>query len=136
MLDHEDPSVVDKFSVSRLRRSMRGSNRAVPSAVHGAPLDAEESRETLGRLKRMAGFEAQDFDPAENDLQREFAIHRSEHDYAIAGGWVNGWVGDEVSGLVRRGPTHVDAWGACGHMYFVLESSTPSSTPLDLCAQG
>lgn len=27
------------------------------------PQDAEESRETLGRLKRMAGFEAQDFDP-------------------------------------------------------------------------
>jgi len=25
--------------------------------------DAEESRQTLGRLKRMAGFEAQDFDP-------------------------------------------------------------------------
>ncbi len=26
----------------------------------------------------------------ENDLEREFAIHRSEHDYALAGGW-GGW---------------------------------------------
>ncbi len=25
--------------------------------------DAEETRQTLGRLKRMAGFEGQDFDP-------------------------------------------------------------------------
>lgn len=136
MVDHEDRSAADKFSVSRLRRSMRGTNAAVPSSVHGAPQvrgrganrapaqpaaawlhcelrprvcawhaagqfcacaaaggahaarllpcvtcasqctsypastppsaaeqDAEESRETLGRLKRMAGFEAQDFDP-------------------------------------------------------------------------
>jgi hypothetical protein len=38
VLDHEDPSVADKFSVSRLRRSMHGRNRTVPSAVHGAPL--------------------------------------------------------------------------------------------------
>lgn len=37
MVDHEDRSVADKFSVSRLRRSMRGSNAAVPSSVHGAP---------------------------------------------------------------------------------------------------
>jgi chloride channel 7 len=87
MVDHEDRSAADKFSVSRLRRSMRGTNAAVPSSVHGAPQDAEESRETLGRLKRMAGFEAQDFDPEENDLEREFAIHRSEHDYALADTW-------------------------------------------------
>ena len=38
VLDHEDPSVADKFSVSRLRRSMHGRNRTVPSAEHGAPL--------------------------------------------------------------------------------------------------
>lgn len=87
MVDHEDRSAADKFSVSRLRRSMRGANAAVPSSVHGAPQDAEESRETLGRLKRMAGFEAQDFDPEENDLEREFSIHRSEHDYALADTW-------------------------------------------------
>jgi hypothetical protein len=31
--------------------------------VHGAPETAEESREVLARLKRMAGFESQDFDP-------------------------------------------------------------------------
>jgi chloride channel 7 len=60
MLDHEDPSVASKFT---LRRARGGRTRSVPSSVHGAPLDAEESRETLGRLKRMAGFESQDFDP-------------------------------------------------------------------------
>lgn len=86
MLDGNDPQVADKFSMSRLRRSMHG-RRPVPSSVHGAPLDAEETRQTLGRLKRMAGFEGQDFDPLENDLQREVAIHRSEHDYAIADTW-------------------------------------------------
>jgi hypothetical protein len=32
--------------------------------VHGAPSTAAESREVLARLKRMAGFESQDFDPA------------------------------------------------------------------------
>lgn len=37
MVDHEDRSAADKFSVSRLRRSMRGANAAVPSSVHGAP---------------------------------------------------------------------------------------------------
>lgn len=37
MVDHEDRSAADKFSVSRLRRSMRGTNAAVPSSVHGAP---------------------------------------------------------------------------------------------------
>lgn len=37
MVDHEDRSAADKFSVSRLRRSMRGTNTAVPSSVHGAP---------------------------------------------------------------------------------------------------
>jgi chloride channel 7 len=29
----------------------------------------------------MAGFESQDFDPVENDIQRSFALHRPEHDY-------------------------------------------------------
>ena len=35
-----------------------------PLWVHGAPTTAAESREVLARLKRMAGFESQDFDPA------------------------------------------------------------------------
>lgn len=43
MLDHEDPSVADRFSVSRLQRSMQGRNRAVPSSVHGAPLVSASS---------------------------------------------------------------------------------------------
>lgn len=29
----------------------------------------------------MAGFESQDFDPEDNDIQRSFALHRPEHDY-------------------------------------------------------
>lgn len=37
MLDGNDPQVADKFSMSRLRRSMHG-RRPVPSSVHGAPL--------------------------------------------------------------------------------------------------
>lgn len=38
VLDHEDHEVLDKFSVSRLRRARGGRGRAVPSTVHGAPL--------------------------------------------------------------------------------------------------
>ncbi|KAL4855536.1 Chloride channel protein A [Chlorella vulgaris] len=109
VLDHEDPSVADKFTVSRLRRARGGRGRGVPSAVHGAPLDAEESRETLGRLKRMAGFEAQDFDPAENDIQREFAVHRSEHDYATAETWK--WLLSILIGAVMGVLAFLVDWG-------------------------
>ncbi|EFN52659.1 hypothetical protein CHLNCDRAFT_138594 [Chlorella variabilis] len=109
VLDHEDHEVLDKFSVSRLRRARGGRGRAVPSTVHGAPLDAEESRETLGRLKRMAGFEAQDFDPVENDLQREFAVHRSEHDYATAETWK--WLLSILIGAVMGVLAFLVDWG-------------------------
>ena len=63
LLDQNDPATADKLSVQRLRRGI-ARDGAIPSAAHGAPSTADESRETLGRLKRMAGFEAQDFDPA------------------------------------------------------------------------
>lgn len=74
--------------MQRLRRTLRRTGEGViPSSLHGAPQDATESKETLERLKRMAGFESQDFDPEDHDIQREFALHRSEQDYAIADTW-------------------------------------------------
>ncbi|DBB10920.1 TPA: hypothetical protein ACH3X3_007381 [Trebouxia sp. C0006] len=81
-----DPSIGDKFSVERLGTSGRGLV-SVPSIVHGAPETAEESRETLFRLQRMAGFESQNFDPQDNDLEREFQVHRTDSDYALAEFW-------------------------------------------------
>lgn len=64
MVDHEDRSAADKFSVSRLRRSMRGSNGAVPSAVHGAPqvtrgrgLGSGDARQPAGRAQPAAANE-------------------------------------------------------------------------------
>lgn len=89
-------------------------------------LNVQEGRETLARLKRMAGFESQNFDPMvslptlplesramadsaqpnaatattlenqpltrpllvqENDVEREFQIHRTEADYSLAEFW-------------------------------------------------
>lgn len=61
-VDDDDPTVGQKFSTETLRRGDAGRG-SLPSTVHGAPETAEESREVLARLKRMAGFESQDFDP-------------------------------------------------------------------------
>lgn len=61
-VDDDDPTVGQKFSTETLRRGDAGKG-SLPSTVHGAPETAEESREVLARLKRMAGFESQDFDP-------------------------------------------------------------------------
>ena len=47
----------------------------------------QESRETLARLKRMAGFESQDFDPLDNDVEREFRAHRTEAEYSAEEAW-------------------------------------------------
>lgn len=47
----------------------------------------KESRETLARLKRMAGFEAQDFDPPEHDVERTFRAHRTEREYGAEEAW-------------------------------------------------
>lgn len=59
-ISDEDPSVGDKFSTSRF--AGQGANKAVPASAHGAPSTVQESREALSRLKRMQGFESQDFD--------------------------------------------------------------------------
>ena len=61
-VEDDDPTLGDKFSTATLQHG--GGHGAIPSAVHGAPSSAAESREVLARLKRMAGFESQDFDPA------------------------------------------------------------------------
>ena len=61
-VDDDDPTVGQKFSTETLRRGDAGRG-PIPSSLHGAPETAEESREVLARLKRMAGFESQDFDP-------------------------------------------------------------------------
>ncbi|KAK9816592.1 hypothetical protein WJX72_002361 [[Myrmecia] bisecta] len=86
----EDPAIGEKFSIEQLRHGDRNGRNGldeVPSTVHGAPETAEESREVLFRLKRMAGFESQDFDAQENDVEREFQIHRTERDYSYAEFW-------------------------------------------------
>ena len=61
-LEDDDPDLGEKFSTATLRND--GTAGPIPSTVHGAPSTAAESREVLARLKRMAGFESQDFDPA------------------------------------------------------------------------
>lgn len=61
-ISDEDPSVGDKFSTSSRRFAGQGASRSLPAAVHGAPSTVQESREALSRLKRMQGFESQDFD--------------------------------------------------------------------------
>jgi len=60
-LEDDDPALGEKFSTATLQQG--SGHGAVPSRVHGAPSTAAESREVLARLKRMAGFESQDFDP-------------------------------------------------------------------------
>ncbi|KAK9790124.1 hypothetical protein WJX73_008199 [Symbiochloris irregularis] len=82
----EDPDVGRKFAANTTTTGS-GSLRSMPSMVHGAPTSEEESREVLGRLRRMAGFESQTFDPTENDVEREFQVHRTERDYALAEVW-------------------------------------------------
>ncbi|CAK0770655.1 hypothetical protein CVIRNUC_003789 [Coccomyxa viridis] len=84
-LEEDDPALGEKFSTVTLQQG--AGHGAIPSRVHGAPSTAAESREVLARLKRMAGFESQDFDPAENDVEREYQIHRTEEDYALAEFW-------------------------------------------------
>ena len=82
----DDPAVGAQFSVETLRKGDAGKLRDIPSMVHGAPTTAavsellelrgserrpgldlaallQESREVLQRLRRMAGFESQNFDP-------------------------------------------------------------------------
>ena len=61
-VEDDDPALGEKFSTATLRND--GTAGPIPSTVHGAPSTAAESREVLARLKRMAGFESQDFDPA------------------------------------------------------------------------
>ncbi len=61
-LEDDDPTLGDKFSTATLQHDAGAG--PIPSTVHGAPTTAAESREVLARLKRMAGFESQDFDPA------------------------------------------------------------------------
>jgi hypothetical protein len=61
-LEDDDPALGEKFSTATLQQGT--GHGAIPSRVHGAPTTAAESREVLARLKRMAGFESQDFDPA------------------------------------------------------------------------
>ena len=61
-LEEDDPALGEKFSTATLQQG--AGHGAVPSRVHGAPSTAAESREVLARLKRMAGFESQDFDPS------------------------------------------------------------------------
>ena len=60
-VEEDDPALGEKFSTATLRND--GTAGPIPSTVHGAPTTAAESREVLARLKRMAGFESQDFDP-------------------------------------------------------------------------
>ncbi len=61
-MEDDDPALGEKFSTATLRNDIGAG--PIPSTVHGAPSTAAESREVLARLKRMAGFESQDFDPA------------------------------------------------------------------------
>ena len=61
-MEDDDPTLGEKFSTATLRNDVGAG--PIPSTVHGAPSTAAESREVLARLKRMAGFESQDFDPA------------------------------------------------------------------------
>ncbi|KAK9808763.1 hypothetical protein WJX72_003174 [[Myrmecia] bisecta] len=59
----------------------------VPAAVHGAPKNAEESKETLERLRRMDAFESQDFDTTDNDVERATQIDRDHIDYIVEESW-------------------------------------------------
>ena len=63
--------------------------RLLPVSPQPLPLSLllQESRETLARLKRMAGFESQDFDPLDTDVEREFRAHRTEAEYSAEEAW-------------------------------------------------
>lgn len=90
------------------RLQTSGASRT-PSTVAGAPTDRIESRAALERLKRMGGFEAQDFDPADNDIEREFALHRSERDYVLADTWR--WFLSIIIGIVMGFAAFLVDWG-------------------------
>ena len=101
-MDDDDPTVGQKFSTETLRRGDAGRG-PIPSSLHGAPETAEESREVLARLKRMAGFESQDFDPG---VRACCAIRTHEADslhFCLAA-----WPGTSLPGLYVEG----DAAGA------------------------
>ncbi|GMH42780.1 hypothetical protein BSKO_10699 [Bryopsis sp. KO-2023] len=70
-----------KFMITRTQ-SMAAMGRA-----DGALLDEKHTEETLAKLKKMGGFESMDYDPVENDLEREINIHREHHDYNKADMW-------------------------------------------------
>lgn len=108
-ISEEDPSAADKFATNTLRYSTRGTPRAVPASVHGAPETAQESREVLARLKRMEGFESQDFDPVENDVEREVHIHRQHSSYGQAEFWK--WTLATLIGMVMGVLAFLTDWG-------------------------
>ena len=83
-VDDDDPTVGQKFSTETLRRGDAGRG-PIPSSLHGAPETAEESREVLARLKRMAGFESQDFDPG---VRATAAGHLRGARQAAVSGWL------------------------------------------------
>jgi len=70
-----------------LSTSSTSSTSASPSPPPPPHPLHQESRETLARLKRMAGFESQDFDPLDNDVEREFRAHRTETEYSSEEAW-------------------------------------------------
>ncbi|GMH33746.1 hypothetical protein BSKO_01580 [Bryopsis sp. KO-2023] len=87
-LDEAD-DIARKFTVSRINSVVAGG------ALDGAPLTIKETSETLSKLKKMGGFESHDYDPVENDVEREANVHRDHKDYTRAEGWR--WL---ISGLI------------------------------------
>lgn len=81
-LEEATEDVARKFTVSRAN-----SVHVLDGALDGAPHSFKETAETLAKLKRMGGFESHDYDPVENDVEREVSVHRDHHDYARAEGW-------------------------------------------------
>ncbi|KAL3138646.1 hypothetical protein ABBQ32_006406 [Trebouxia sp. C0010 RCD-2024] len=81
--------VQDAFNVLKERGVLHQTEYAanIPAAVHGAPKTAEESKESLERLRRMGAFEAQDFDNTDNDVERETTLNRDHLDYLVEESW-------------------------------------------------
>ncbi|CAL5218915.1 g661 [Coccomyxa viridis] len=65
----------------------REYDERVSPSVHGAPRNAEEGKEVLGRLQRMDNFESQDFDAMENDIERAANLNRDHLDYLVEESW-------------------------------------------------